>query len=579
LRASLGQIRVLDPACGCGNFLVIAYRELRRLELDIMVRIQELTGIDALPLDPTHSLVVRMGSFYGIEIEEWPAKIAVTAMFLVDHQANLDLAARFGRTEDRLPITESANIVNTNALDIDWRTVVAPSDNLVVLGNPPFIGSRMETAEQKTEQERVWDGNKRAGTMDYVTNWFKLAGEMIQGTLARVAFVATNSITQGEQPPVLWTELWQRGMHIDFAHRTFAWTSEAPGAASVHCVIIGFSARSKPSQVPLWYYPDPKGVGKVVQVSNISPYLTGGEDVLVVSRQEPLVVEVPPMFFGSMPRDGGYLSKISAEEASAIRRDDPIASKYLKPLIGAEELINGGDRFCLWLVDAVPGDIASSPVLKSRLTAVKKLREESKAASTRGFAKTPGLFAQIAQPTTQYLAVPRVSSETRDYLPTSFYGPETIALDALLTVPGADEVLFGIMSSRVFTAWNKSVSGRLESRVRVSQEITYNNFPWLEKNDKHRSSIETAAKKVLAARAAHPNETLGSLYNPLAMPTDLVAAHKELDSVVMAAFKIPSAANEAEVMVYLLDRYAGLVKSDVLFNIADPDPVPRKRKG
>jgi hypothetical protein len=577
LRASLGKFRLLDPACGCGNFLVIAYRELRRLELDILVRLRELTGNDPLPFDPTHALVVRLGAFAGIEIEEWPAKIAQTAMFLVDHQANLELAARFGRTEDRLPITESANIVNANALILDWKTIFPPDDDVVILGNPPFVGSRLASDKQKVYQERIWAGNKRQGTMDFVTNWFKLAAEYADGTQARIAFVATNSITQGEQPSVLWKELWKHGMRIDFAHRTFAWTSEAPGAANVHCAIIGFSARPKPSKLPLWYYPSPKADGLVVEVPNITPYLTSGDDIVVESRQQPLVSGIPPMLFGSMPRDNGFLSKISGEEAREIRRIDPIAAKYLRPLLGAEELINGGERWCLWLVNAPAGDVASSSVLKQRLASVQKMRSESKAGSTSSAASTPGLFVQIAQPTVRYLAVPAHSSETRNYLPTAFCNPDTIALNALLTISGADDVLFGIMSSSVFAAWNKTVSGRLESRVRISQEITYNNFPWLPNDDSARPAIEVAAQKVLAVRVIHAGGTLGALYGPLSMPPDLVAAHKELDAAVLRAYKIPPSANEAEIVAILLKKYAVLVNEGQLFPSMTPIKKIRKK--
>jgi type I restriction-modification system DNA methylase subunit len=575
LRIELGKLRILDPACGCGNFLVIAYRELRRLELDILLQIRELTGIDPLPLDPTHMLMVRLPAFAGIEIEEWPAKIAQTAMFLVDHQANIDLALEFGRTEERLPISESANIINKNALTLDWSEAFTPSDDLVIIGNPPFIGSRMANESQKIDQALVWNGNSRQGTLDFVTNWFKKSAEFIAGTKARVAFVSTNSITQGEQPSVLWTELWKLGMRIDFAHRTFSWSSEAPGAASVHCVIIGFSSRPKPSRLRLWNYVDLKENGIESSVSNITPYLTDGPDIVISSRQEPFDSHTPKMYFGSMPRDAGWLSNISKDEAQEIKLRDPIAAKYLRPIIGAEELINGGERWCLWLVDATPGEIASSSVLKMRLGEVADMRVSSKAKSTREFAKTPGLFAQIAQPKDRYLGVPRVSSETRNFIPVSFHESTVIASDALLTIANADEVLFGLISSSIFTAWAKAVSGRLESRIRISQEITYNNFPWLAIDDSNRQAISSAALKVLSVRDSHPNETLGSLYNPLAMPSDLVAAHSLLDKVVLKAYKIPSSASEPEIVAHLLKRYEALRSQDFLL---DFDSVMSKKR-
>lgn len=565
LRTTLSKIRVMDPACGCGNFLVVAYRELRRLELDIMERMRDITNLDPLPTDPTHALVVKLSSFYGIEIEEWPAKIAQTAMFLADHQANLELAARFGRTADRLPLTEAPNILHANALTVDWSGILTPSEHVYIVGNPPFIGSRLENAEQKQDQARVWAGNKRQGTMDFVTNWFALAARWAKGTDAQIAFVATNSITQGEQPAVLWRELRLNGMSVDFAHRTFAWSSEAPGAAHVHCVIVGFSGRKTRPARTLWVYDDLNGEGVPQAVKSITPYLTAGDDIVIESRQQPIVAGVPRMLFGSMPRDAGHLSKISGETAAEIRRTDPVAAKYLRRLIGAEELINGGDRWCLWLVDALPNEIAGSPVLRHRLAAVKLMRESSEAASTKAAASTPGLFVQRAQPGERYLAIPAHSSEGRRYLPTAFFDADVIALNALLTISGADEVLFGILSSSVFTAWSRTVSGRLKSDIRVSQEITYNNFPWLAAEHPARAKIAAAAREVLDARLQFSASTLGDLYNPLSMPLALVTAHKALDQAVLAAYKIPAAASEPEILAILLRRYAELASQGQMF--------------
>jgi hypothetical protein len=419
----------------------------------------------------------------------------------------------------------------------------------------------MESPEQKAEQAVVWNGNKRLGTLDYVTNWFKLAAEYASGTDVRIAFVSTNSISQGEQPATLWTELWKHQMEIDFAYRTFAWTSEATGKASVHVVIVGYSATPKPSRLPLWTYPKVNGPGNRTEVGHINPYLTSGPNIVVTSRQDPLMRDVPGMRFGSMPRDGGFLSNISPEVAEEIRSVDPLAGKYLRRLIGAEELLNGGERYCLWLVDADPSDISASPELMRRLSSVRELRQASKAASTRQAASTPGLFVQLAQPTSRYLAVPRVSSETRDYLPTKFFDEDVIASDALLTVSGADLALFGVMSSAVFTAWNRTISGRLKSDMRVSQEITYNNFPWLAADQPDRSAISVAADAVLAVRAEFSQATLSDLYKPVGMPPSLVAAHRLLDRAVLKAYGLKPGASEADILAALLERYRELVDS------------------
>jgi hypothetical protein len=566
LHNHIGQLRFIDTACGCGNFLVIAYRELRELELKIMQRMRgELAEGQAYTpsWNVTLNMKVHPHHFYGIEIEEWPAHIARTAMFLTDHQANLRLAAVMGNAPNRLPITETATIVTGNALQIPWQEVLEPSDDVIVLSNPPFVGSRVQMEQQKEEQARIWSHEKRQGTLDYVTNWFKLAADYAAGNECRVGLVSTNSITQGEQPAVLWRYLSSQGMGIDFAHRTFAWTSEAPQAASVHCVITGFSARPKPKRLNLYDYPNPKEDGFVREVSSINPYLSDGPDIVVCSAQHPLV-DVPPMFFGSMPRDNGHLSKIDSDEAQRIRDEDTIAAKYLRPTIGATEMLNGIKRWSLWLVDAAPSDLANSPELQKRIKAVREMREASKAASTRQWAQRASEFVQQAQPTTEYLAVPRVSSESRDYTPVAFYGPETIAMDSLLTVPGADLLLFGVMSSKVFTVWNRTVSGRLKSDPRISQELTYNNFPWLTPEDQGSDRITAAAEAVLAARMQFPGESLAVLYKPTSMPAPLVKAHQQLDAAALKAFGLKPDATEAQILSELLSRYQRILASGTL---------------
>jgi hypothetical protein len=566
----------LDPACGCGNFLVIAYRELRRLETELLHKRSVATKqTGGQVMDVAQVCKITVGQFYGIEIEEFPARIARTALYLMDHKANLDVSKQFGQYFARFPIPTSPHILIRNALRMDWNDLLPAKQADYVFGNPPFVGSRMESKEQRADQDIVWAHNRRRGTLDYVTNWYKVAAEYVDGTTTRIAFVSTNSITQGEQPAVLWTELWSRGLGIDFAYRTFAWSSEAKGKAAVHVVIIGISAQPKPAKRPLWFYPRTNGAYERHEVEQISPYLIDGPDVVVESRQQPLVVGVPTMLFGSMPRDNGYLSNISPEEAARIRVTDPVAAKYLRRLIGADELLKGGIRFCLWLVDADPSDIVISSVLRERLAAVRAMRLTSKAASTKAAASTPGLFVQRAQPKGRYLAVPGVSTETREYLPTAFYDKDVIASNLLLTIEGADDVLFGVISSRVFTAWNRTISGRLESRLRVSQEITYNNFPWLYRDDPNRATIEHAAQEVLAARASIPGASLSVLYNPLSMPPALIDAHKELDRTVLRAYGLRSNATEADILATLLGLYEKLASPLAALAAA---PTTRRRK-
>jgi hypothetical protein len=557
LHDKLANLTFLDPACGCGNFLVIAYRELRRLESELWAKrmvVTKQTGMTVFDVAQVCRLTVNQ--FYGIEIEEFPARIARTALYLMDHKSNLEFSKQFGQYFVRFPIPASPHIRVGNALRFDWNDHLPADRANYVFGNPPFVGSRLATPEQKEDQALVWAGEKRQGTLDYVTNWFKVAAEYAEHSEIRMAFVSTNSITQGEQPSTLWRELWKLGMTIDFAYRTFAWTSEAKGKAAVHVVIIGFSGATKHPKPLLWLYADINGPGHCIEPKQINPYLLDAPNLVIGSRQQPLDESTPPMFFGSMPRDNGHLSKIAPVEAQRIRETDSIAAKYLRRLIGADEVLNGAERYCLWLVDAEPRDIAESPVLRERLNAVREMRLDSKAASTRKFAATPGLFAQLAQPTVRYLAIPRHSSESRDYFPTAFYEADVIASDALLTIPGANLELFGVLSSKMFTAWNKTISGRIKSDVRVSQEITYNNFPFLVFEDEPNPKVAEDAQCVLDARSHFPEASLAELYDPIGMPPELVKAHNSLDMVVDAYF-FPRRkfTIEAERVAALFERY------------------------
>lgn len=578
LRDRLGVMKFLDPACGCGNFLVIAYREMRQLELDILVRLQDLTGQSQLALDATLGLRVSPSQFYGIEYEEWPARIAETAMFLIDHQANQVLARRFGQAPDRLPIATTATIVNANALRTPWDEVVPGFDaDTFVMGNPPFLGSLMLNESQKEDARLVWGDFKRLGTMDYVTNWFVLGARLIRKYDCSVGFVATNSITQGEQVAALWGELSKTGVDISYAHQTFAWSNEATGQAAVHVVIVGLSG-SRNASARLFTYPDLRGAASEREVPSINPYLIPGDLTIVASRGTPLSPGQVQMRFGSMPRDGGWLSKIDADTAKDIRSSDPVAAKYLRRLIGAEELINGGERWCLWLVDAEPGDLRSSPVLRDRLAKVRQMRMDSKAASTRKWADSPGLFVQNGQPTTRYLAVPGVSSENRPYVPMAMFEPDVIASNALLTISDADLLTFGLLQSVAFSAWNATVSGRLESRFRISAEVTYHNFPYPQASPEQRTAIERAAQGVLGARAAHSNSTLADLYDPLSMPRDLLDAHRVLDRAVLAAYGLPSDSDSTTILGHLFRLYEQLSKADEL-TFEEKGPRKRTRKG
>jgi len=557
LHDKIANIRVFDPACGCGNFLVIAYRELRRLELAILTRIADLRQDTQMHLDVSSMVRVRLSNFYGIEVEEWPARIAETAMFLVDQQANHELAATFGNAPDRLPIMNAVNITIGNALRVDWSSVLPIDDNVFIVGNPPFGGTYLLGDDQKEDLNSVWQGVRGGGNMDLVSCWHAIAARHIGSCTARAAFVSTNSITQGQQAPVLGAEFERCGVDIDFAHQTFSWSSEAPGQAAVHCVIVGFSAKSSKKSKVLFRYPDIKGEPLSVKASNINMYLQDAPSVLVTNRSRPLQAGVQLMDYGSKPTDGGHLSDVPNEDVERIRASDPIAAKYLRRLVGAQELINRGNRWCLWLVDAQPAEIRSSPEILRRVTAVREMRQASTKKKTRDDASISHLFQEIRQPDSQFLAVPRHSSETRKYVPMALFTPDVVTNDAVMNVPNATLFTFGVLHSSVFMAWIAAVSGRLESRFRISAEITYNNFPWPE-DPKNRDAIETAAQVVLDVRERYPTSSLADLYDPRSMPKDLVDAHNALDRLVLAEYGLKSNATEADVLATLFARYAEL---------------------
>ena len=559
LRKELATYNFLDPACGCGNFLIVAYREMRRIELGILKQLRDLKEDSQLSLDPTLGLQVSIAQFAGIEIEEWPAKVAETAMFLVDHQMNLELAEEFGLTPDRLPIKSMLNVRVANALHLDWRDVCAITDSTIIMGNPPFLGSSMLSSEQQDDVDQVWGDLRGAGNLDYVTCWYKRAAEYVGQSMTRIAFVSTNSLSQGQQPPVMWPALRDAGFDLDFAHRTFDWVSEAKGAAAVHVIILGLSRRPKPAQRALYFYDDLRGQPRTEMVRQINPYLVDAAWVTVSNQRTPLQSSVQVMEKGSQPTDSGLLSNITPAEAVKAREDDLVAAKYLRRVIGAEELINGIERWCLWLDGADPADVRKSAELRRRVEGVQDFRLNSKKAKTREDAQTPHLFQERRQPEFTYLAVPSVSSESRRYVPMALVPPDVIATNLLLTIDNADLFTFGILHGRPFQVWNATVSGRLESRFRISAEITYNNYPWPDMESATRTAIEVAAQGVLAAREAHRGASLADLYGPLSMPADLTRAHQDLDKAVLVAYGLKPAATDAEVLGELFTRYEQLV--------------------
>lgn len=568
----LAALKFFDPACGCGNFLVIAYRELRLLELDILretLRFEREGGQRVT--DVAQFINLDVNQFYGIEIEEFPAQIAQVALWLMDHQMNMRVSEEFGFYYRRLPLVHSATIRCDNALKLDWNEVI-PSDQVsYIFGNPPFVGAKYMDAGQRSDMEGVCGDIPSYGLLDYVAAWYVRAIHYLKGDQriedlldglgihqkpkdrVKIAFVSTNSITQGEQVAVLWGWLLGRGAKIHFAHRTFQWTNEARGKAAVHCVIVGFALFDSPHKA-LFDYPDIKGDPHEAVATNINPYLVDAADVLISRRDAPINT-VPEIRFGNQPIDGGGFL-FSQEELDEFLNKEPKAKKFVRRYMGSDELINNIPRYCLWLQDVKPDELRSMPAVMSRIEAVREFRLASKRPATRDLANYPTNFAFISQPKGQYIAVPSVSSERRSYIPIGFFGPEVIASNLCLIIPGAGKYHFGVLSSTMHMAWVRYVAGRLESRYRYSNTIVYNNFPWpANASVKQMAAIETAAHAVLDARNNFSGASLADLYDPATMPPQLRGAHTDLDRVVDAAYGGKKFNSEAERVAFLFDLY------------------------
>lgn len=547
----LGRIRVLDPACGCGNFLVIAYRELRLLELDVLRQLYKAvtTGV----LDVSQILFVDVDQFYGIEVEEFPAQIAQVALWMTDHQMNLRVSEEFGQYFARLPLKKSPSIAHGNALTIDWRTLVAPADLSYIVGNPPFIGHHLQSAEQKKEMLLTYGTDaKSAGVMDFVTAWYCKAAAYIQGTAIKVAFVSTNSITQGEQVGILWRSLMRRNpVYIFFAHRTFRWTSEARGKAAVYCVIIGFAATDEGSKT-IFEYDSPDGEPHATPASRINAYLVDAPWTLLDNRSTNLC-GMPEMKYGSKPTDDGNFLFTDEEKAEFLAAE-PGAAPFVKPFISAHEYLHGERRWVLWLVDAKPSDVSALPLLKARVKAVAKFRKASKAPTTRTY-PYPMLFRQVTQPTSDYIVIPAHSSENRELIPLGFLSKDHIVGNSCFSLPASTRYHFGVMMSRMHMAWVKYTCGRLKSDYRYSKDIVYNNFPWPVTTAKRLTAIEAAAQQVLDARAEFPESTLAELYDPMGMPAVLARAHLALDRAVDASYGKTSWKTDADRVAFLFELF------------------------
>ena len=559
----LRQLTFFDPACGCGNFLVISYRELRELELKVLRADHDLSAHKGQLAVDVHGLIgVNVDQFFGIEIEEFPAQIAQVALWLVDHQMNLRVSVEFGLYFARIPLKSTPHIQNANALRLDWNDVLPAQRCSYVLGNPPFLGKQYQTPDQKADVAPIYQAVEGGGVLDFVAAWYiKAATYAKANPKLNIGFVSTNSIVQGEQVGVLWGWLIAQGIKINFAHRTFKWSNEASSNAAVHCVIVGFSHANSTLKT-IYEYEMVSGEPLAVAVKNINPYLVDAPDVVLPSRRTP-ICNVAPIVFGSMANDGGNFF-LTDQEKEELLSACPEAAPWVRPFLGAEEFINNIPRWCLWLKDCPPAVLRKMPPIMERVQKVKALRAASTRKATQDLAGTPTLFGEIRQPEKPYLLVPCHSSERREIIPIGFLSSEVIVGNANLCLPDAKLFDFGIITSRMHMAWVKYVCGRLESRYRYTAGIVYNNYPWPgfagePLSDKHRNAIEQAAQSVLDARAQFASSSLADLYDPLTMPPALLKAHQKLDTAVDAAYQ-PSGgkksyASDAERVAFLFELY------------------------
>ncbi|TGM88282.1 DNA methyltransferase [Leptospira bouyouniensis] len=551
LLARIRKIKILDPACGCGNFLILSYRELRRIEIRLLKEIRKLKGLGLeLSIQTLNSLDVDC--LYGIEIEEFPAQIAKTAIWIMDHLMNVEMGKEFGEYYVRLPLKKAPTIVIGNALRLKWEDIVNPRELSYIIGNPPFNGYSFQSKEQKLDMDLIFGDNKGTGVLDYVSSWYIKSAIFIKNTDIGVAFVSTNSICQGEQVSVLWKILQLNyGINIDFAHRTFKWTNEAKGKAAVHVIIIGFSQKGKKEKFIFDYS---TGEPNRIQAKRINPYLVDANSLFIDKADKP-ICNVPEMIKGSSPTDGGHLI-LEDSILDEFLKQNIGCKKYIRQYIGSEEFINNKKRWCLWLKDSNPKDLREFNGVIERINKVKEFRSLSTKEATRKKADQPFLFAEERQPSNDYILIPRVSSESRKYIPIGFMSKDVILSDSAIALPSATLYHFGILISLMHNSWMRVVAGRLKSDYRYSNTIVYNNFPWPENpNTKQIKEIESLSQAVLDARSKYPNASLADLYDPLTMPKVLRDAHNKLDNAVDKAYRSKSFQSESERVEFLFELY------------------------
>ena len=551
LQEKMAGLKFLDPACGSGNFLTETYISLRRIENEILGEL--FGGQITLGYTGISPIKIHISQFYGIEINDFAVTVAKTALWIAESQMMKETEDILLMDLTFLPLKTNANIVEGNALRLDWNTVVDKRDLSYIMGNPPFVGARLMSADQKKDIDLIFHGWKNAGNLDYVASWFKKAADLMKGTSIRAALVSTNSVCQGETVANLWKPLFESGVHIDFAHRTFRWDSEAKSKAHVHCVIVGFSIAPNGKKKQIF------SNEKIEYANNINAYLVDADNIFVESRNKP-ICDIPNIGIGNKPIDGGnYL--FTDEEKVAFVKKEPDSEKWFMPWYGSQEFINRSPRWCLWLGNCPPNELRKMPECMKRVEAVQQFRLSSTSAGTVKLADKPTRFHVENMPAGTYVVIPEVSSERRRYVPIGFMTPDILCSNLVKIVPDATLFHFGILTSNIHMAWMRAVCGRLKSDYRYSKDVVYNNFPWPKLTDEQKSKIEKTAQTILDARALYPDSSLADLYDPLTMPPELRRAHQENDKAVMQAYGFDvKNTSEAECVAKLMQMYKTLTE-------------------
>ena len=549
----LAKMKVFDPACGSGNFLIVAYKELRLLEMDV---IQAL-----LQCDPQSIFMsgIHLDQFYGIEIDDFACEIARLSLWLAEHQLNKQWEEHIGSAPPALPLRSSGKIWSGNSLQKDWQEVCPknPDDEVYVIGNPPFLGTLERSNEQRADMQLVFNDFKSLGYLDFVACWFWKGAQYIHNSQAELALVATNSLCQGEQVATLWPSIFALGLNIHIAYPTFTWANNARDKAAVHVIIVGLSSRCKTRQL----YQNIEGCWHSKQVSNISPYLIEGSNITVVAKTKPMMKGIPTLLFGNKPTDGGHLL-LNRAERDALLKVEPLASRWIRKIVGADEFLNGKERWCLWMVDATKNDIKSMPEVKKRLDKIRALRIKAGHPAALKMAEKPHVFMQVSQPKSgDYILIPRVSSERRKYIPIGFFSSDVISSDRNFILPNGSLYEFAIMTSLIHNDWMRLVAMRLKSDYSYGNKVVYNTFPWPDVTEIQRKSIIALAKTVLLTRENYPESTLAELYDPLKMPADLLEAHQKLDQAVDRLYRDKPFKDATERLSFLLERYEAMTKA------------------